>query len=300
MSGPLSLEGPFFNTLNWDKDFNGVHPVEMLARIAKFENKPEAQFDVCRRPLVHKDPKNDYKKVVICCYDNFTTYGNGKLEKQAKMVSARNMISKIKTKNIGIVNETLASGVTIEKNVDADPHKKPIVRQFRSFTSGGSLSTMSNFKSAGTLGSFVPASTSAESPTSGRDLIKPPVKDSLVVNQSDQEEIEQYKAYIEGKLESPSEKLPPRPETAVIPEETLAATEPKIVFKRSAESEIKDSEDQPNIKKPKEDSQQDWDPTNYGYHQAYATNRDRGRGQYRGYHRGGRGYGYGYGGGSWY
>ena len=36
MSGPLSLEGPFFNTLNWDKDFYGVHPVEMLARGAYY------------------------------------------------------------------------------------------------------------------------------------------------------------------------------------------------------------------------------------------------------------------------
>lgn len=291
MSGPLTLEGPFFNTVNWDKDFNGVHPVEMLARIAKFEKKPEAKFDVCMRPLVNKDPNYDYKKVVFCCFDNFTTYGNGKLEKQAKLVSARNMISKIKTKNIGIVNETLASGVTIEKKVDADPHKKPIVRQFRSFTSGGNLS---NFKSAGTLGSFVPATASSGSQAS--DIIKAPVKDSLV-SEADQEEIEQYKAYIEGKLESPSEKLPPKPETAVITE-TLAATEPKIVFKRSAESGRKDSEEQPTSKKPKEDSQQDWDPRNYGYHQACASNsnRDRGRGYYRGYHRGGYGYGYG----SWF
>jgi len=299
MSGPLTLEGPFFNTSNWDKDFNGVHPVEMLARIAKFENKPEAKFDACRRPVVNKDPNNDYKKLVACCYDNFTAYGNGKLEKQAKLVSARNMISKIKTRNIGIVNETLASGVTIEKNVDADPHKKPIMRQFRSFTSGGSLSTMSNFKSAGTLGSFVPASASSESQSS--DIIKPPLKDIVGQSETDQVEIEQYKAYIEGKLESPSEKLPPKPETEVITE-SLAASEPKIVFKRSAESESKDNEDQPTNKKPKEtDSQQDWDPRNYGYHQAYASNRGRGRGfygGYGGYHRGGRGYGYG--GGSWF
>ena len=298
MSGPLSLEGPFFNTINWDKDFNGVHPVEMLARIAKFENKPEAKYDVCRRPLVNKDPNNDYKKVVVCFYDNFTTYGNGKLEKQAKLVSARNMISKIKTKNIGIVNETLASGVTIEKNVDADPHKKPIMRQIRGFTSGGSLSTMSNFKSAGTLGSFVPASASSESQSS--DLIKPPLRDSLV-NETDQVEIEQYKAYIEGKVESPSKKLPPKPETATVITESSAATEPRIVFKRSAESETKDNEEEPTNKKPKEtDSQHDWDPSHYGYHQPYASNRGRGRGYYGGYHRGGRGYGYGYGGGSWF
>ena len=298
MSGPLTLEGPFFNTINWDKDFNGVHPVEMLARIAKFEKKPEAKYDVCRRPLVNKDPNNDYKKVVFCCYDNFTTYGNGKLEKQAKLVSARNMISKIKTKNIGIVDETLASGVTIEKNVDVDPHKKPIIRQIRSFTSGGILSTMSNFKSAGTLGSFVPASASSESQSS--ELITPPVKDSLI-NETDQVEIEQYKAYIEGKVESPTEKLPPRPETAVI-NESLAASEPRIVFKRSAESETKDNQDQPTIKKPKEtDSQPDWDPSHYGYHhQPYASNRGRGRGYYGGHHRGGRGYGYGYSGGSWF
>ena len=35
----LDLEGPHFNTAGWDQDHNGVHPVEMLARIAKFESK---------------------------------------------------------------------------------------------------------------------------------------------------------------------------------------------------------------------------------------------------------------------
>jgi len=38
------LEGPHFSTAGWDQDHSGVHPVEMLARIAKFEGKEEARY----------------------------------------------------------------------------------------------------------------------------------------------------------------------------------------------------------------------------------------------------------------
>ena len=39
------LHGPHFSTAGWDQEFRvgkapGLHPVEMLARIAKFEVKP--------------------------------------------------------------------------------------------------------------------------------------------------------------------------------------------------------------------------------------------------------------------
>ena len=294
MSVPVTLDGPHFNTINWDKDHSGVHPVEMLARIAKFENKAEAKYEVCRRPVNNREPGNEYKKLVVCCYDNFMTYGNGKLEKQAKLVSARNMICKIRTQNIGIVNETLAAGVTIEKTVDTDPYKKPIVRQFKSFTAGGSLSTMSSFKSAGTLGSFVPSSGSLTSqPTS--DIVKPPVSSSGI-SQTDKEEIEQYRAYIEGKVESPTERLPIRDQETDETKSESTVSEPKIVFKRSAESE-RHSIEQPDNKKTKgNDREEDWDSSNYGYHQHYSHQRGRGRCYNGGNNRGARGYG----GGHWY
>ena len=40
------LHGPHFSTAGWDQEFKvgkapGLHPVEMLARIAKFEVRPE-------------------------------------------------------------------------------------------------------------------------------------------------------------------------------------------------------------------------------------------------------------------
>ena len=285
MSEPLRLEGPHFSTVNWDKDFNGVHPVEMLARIAKFEGKAEAKYDTCRRQVTNKEPCYEYKKVVICLYDDFTSFGNGKLEKQAKLVSARNMISKIRTKNIGIVNETLAAGVTIEKHIDTDPHKKPISRQFKSFTAGGSLSTMSNFRSAGTLGSFAPASDS-----SGKscDIVKPPVSGSAI-SQTDREEIEQYKAYVEGKVESPTEKLEAKTDSEEI---VCAASEPKIVFKRSGDS-VGNVREEPESKKQKASHiEEGWDPSSYGYHQGYSRERSEVGGYHGRYTYGGRGSGY--------
>jgi len=321
--GPQELEGPFYNTVGWEKDHNGVHPVEMLARIAKFENKPEAKFEPYRRNIKNRG-SHDCRKVVVCHYDNFQVLGNGKLEKQAKLVSARNMICKIKTVNIGIVNETLAAGVTLDPTVNPNPHKKPLVRQFKSFTSGGTLGT---FKSAGALGSFVPASSSTElscsSSSLGAEIISPPV---CSVNDTDSLEIKQYQAYIEGKLESPTEKLPPEPGDNDNNKTPTPAPKPKIVFKRSCESneeaeaqstlnDNNQSDKEPVVKKCKTDHgnkegeiESEWDYSNYGYHNNQHNYQARGRGRgwnNRGFNRGGYGYnnrggynngGYGYGG----
>ena len=70
MMNQLDLEGPYFNTVNWDKDFNGVHPVEMLARIAKFESKSEATYEPYRGKIKNRG-SHDCRKVVVCIYDNF-------------------------------------------------------------------------------------------------------------------------------------------------------------------------------------------------------------------------------------
>jgi len=292
--GPNELEGPFFNTVGWEKDHNGVHPVEMLARIAKFESKPEAVFQPYRKNLKNK-ADHDCRKVQICKYDGFMVLGNGKLEKQAKLVSARNMIVKIKTKNIGIVNETLAAGVTLEVGVNPNPHKKPLARQFKSFTSGGTLGT---FKSAGgALAGFVAASASDESSV---DVVKPPV---CSINDTDTLEIEQYQAYLEGKIETPTEKLPQKSSDEV-DVSTLTPAAPKIVFKRSIDTEqsqsINNSEDEPSIKKSKADNEDDdhskldnnkftedssessWDSSNYGYQNSQLQTNWRGRGRARG------------------
>ena len=311
----LELEGPHFNTTGWDQDHNGVHPVEMLARIAKFENKAEPKYDPYRGRIRNRG-SHDCRKVVVCCYDGFQVLGNGKLEKQAKLVAARNMIVKIKTVNIGIVNETLAKGVTVDlHNKETNPHKKPLVRQFKSFTSGGTLGT---FKSAGTLGSsFVAASSSSN------EVVTPPAVCS--VKDTDNLEIEQYKAYVEGKIESPQEKLPPENDSSG---DTSAgpAPEPKIVFKRAANND--GTSEEPDVKKPKADDNvidnfedtkeeshvssgsNDWDPSNYGY-QCNNQQQPRGRAwrgtfngrgfnknyyQGGGYNYRGRGGGYGYGG----
>jgi len=275
--GPNELEGPFFNTVGWEKDHNGVHPVEMLARIAKFEAKPEAAFQPYRKNLKNR-ADHDCRKVQLCKYDGFMVLGNGKLEKQAKLVSARNMICKIKTKNIGIVNETLAAGVTLETGVNPNPHKKPLSRQFKSFTSGG---TLGNFQSAGALSGFVPASSSA-SAESAIDVVKPPV---CSITDTDNLEIEQYQAYLEGKIETPSEKLPEKPSEEV-DASTVTTAAPKIVFKRNIDTEqtkpISNSEEEPSCKKTKADNDIDntkvednkftedsnessWDSSNYGY-----------------------------------
>ena len=62
---------------------------------------------------------------IRCVYDGgFEAFGNGKLEKQAKLVAAWNMIERLKKENIGIVNETLATGIVVDKNV----LKKPVLQ----------------------------------------------------------------------------------------------------------------------------------------------------------------------------
>ena len=64
---------------------------------------------------------------IRCVYDGgFEAFGNGKLEKQAKLVTAWNMIERLKKENIGIVNETLATGIVVDKNV----LKKPVLQIF--------------------------------------------------------------------------------------------------------------------------------------------------------------------------
>ena len=64
---------------------------------------------------------------IRCVYDGgFEAFGNGKLEKQAKLVAAWNMIERLKKENIGIVNETLATGIVVDKNV----LKKPVLQIF--------------------------------------------------------------------------------------------------------------------------------------------------------------------------
>ena len=61
---------------------------------------------------------------IRCVYDGgFEAFGNGKLEKQAKLVAAWNMIERLKKENIGIVNETLATGIVVDKSV----LKKPVI-----------------------------------------------------------------------------------------------------------------------------------------------------------------------------
>ena len=64
---------------------------------------------------------------IRCVYDGgFEAFGNGKLEKQAKLVAAWNMIERLKKENIGIVNETLATGIVVDKSV----LKKPVLQIF--------------------------------------------------------------------------------------------------------------------------------------------------------------------------
>ena len=72
---------------------------------------------------------------IRCVYDGgFEAFGNGKLEKQAKLVAAWNMIERLKKENIGIVNETLATGIVVDKSV----LKKPVI--FSNFCQVGSAS----------------------------------------------------------------------------------------------------------------------------------------------------------------
>lgn len=271
------LEGPHFSTSGWEQDYGGVHPVEMLARIAKFQNKSEAKFEPYRKPFNRKG-NSDFNKILSCTYDSIEAFGNGKQEKQAKLVSARNMILKLKQINIGIVNETIAAGVKI----DANPHKKPLVHQFKMF------------KSAGTLTSFVPAS-KEDSSSSGF---------SNCVVDAEKKGIDQFQGYIEGKIKDPSENLPEEPKTASIDTNTVSA--PKIVFKRPpSEPQSVQIKGEPAIKKSKNNEQESekqtandegdvWNPGDYGYGNNIYNNWGRGRAFHRRGWGGGRGYGYGY------
>jgi len=271
------LEGPYLSTSGWEQDHNGVHPVEMMARIATFQSKQEAQYEQYRKPFNRKG-KSEYNKIVVCTYDGLEAFGNGKLEKQAKLVSARNMICKLKQFNIGIVNETIAAGV----KSDFNPHKKPLVQQFKMFKSAGTLAS-----------SFVKASTDSNSSSSITTPPPPPVEDK---------EVDQYKAYIEGKISDPGDSLPTESE---IKETKSAATKPQIVFKRTNSDQNSIEESESCSKKIKNDScddasqevGSDWNPGNYGYANNYYGHnwRGRGRGMFqRGGWRGGGGYSHGY------
>ena len=276
------LEGPYFSTSGWERDFSGAHPVEMLARIARYENKREAKFEPYKKPFNTKG-NSDFNKIVSCSYDGIEAFGNGKLEKQAKLVATRNMICKLKQINIGIVNETIAAGV----KTDYNPHKKPIVQKFKMFKSAGTLSS-----------SFVPASKDESNPFGSSTSF------ALDNNKVEADkEIDQYKAYIEGKIADPSEELIIEPVIATT--ETKPVTKPKIVFKRPYCDPS--SNDEPSIKKtkseniPSEDSTEGaeyWNPDNYGYennHYGYnwkgrGNNGGGGKGAFqRGGGRGGRG-----------
>ena len=221
-----------------------------------------------------RNPGGHNTKHLVCCsYDNLRVLGNGKLDKQAKLVSARNMIVKIRKVNIGIVNETLASGVTLDPCVDPKPHKKPLVRQFKTFTSGGTLGS-----------SFVPASSSSSKLSTEVEVVIPPV---CSTRDTDPVEIEQYKAYIEGKIETPAEKLPPKPSEDH--SETGPASEPKIVFKRSAK---KDTEvDGGDMSEPSNKKQRVEASRGGAGSSDEARGRGWGAGRYSGY--GGGYYGYG-------
>ena len=112
--------------------------------------------------------------------------------------------------------------------------------------------------------------------------MKPPV---CSITDTDNLEIEQYQAYLEGKIETPSEKLPEKPNEEV-DTSALTPAAPKIVFKRSIDTEktqsISNSEEEPSCKKTKADNDIDntkvednkftedsiessWDSSSYGY-----------------------------------
>jgi len=193
-----SLEGPYFSTKFWEEDFNGTHPVDMLAKIATFQSKPTATFEPYRKPIREKQKDQSYNKVICCTYDVFESFGNGKMEKQAKLVAARNMIVKLKKVNIGIVNETLAAGV----KVDVNPHKKPITAQFKMF------------QKAGQLGSFVAASSSGVK--TGAESAR--IVDIQAKQEKEKQEYETFKDFVDNDETKATSK---------------PATSPKIVFKRA-------------------------------------------------------------------
>merc|ERR1719494_1506596 len=112
-----------------------------------FEGKTEPRYEPYTKSF---RGRGNLGKICKCVYDGgFEAFGNGKLEKQAKLVAAWNMIERLKKENIGIVNETLATGIVVDKSV----LKKPVAGQFTSFKKAGTLSS-----------SFVSASSSSSTP----------------------------------------------------------------------------------------------------------------------------------------
>jgi len=254
------LDGPHFSTAGWEKDSNGIHPVEMLFRIAKFKNKVEAKYDQCRKSVVSNSGDSSFRKIVTCTYGNLQSFGNGKLEKQAKLVAARNMIYKLKLIDIGIINETIAAGV----KTDINPHKKPIVQQFKMFKSAGTLAS-----------SFVSASSETKDSV---EVI--PGSSNKSQSQELDEEVKLYKAYLECKVEIESTKK----ECKIAPTE-VSKTDSGIRIKRpysSAHSkESSDYSEEPLEKKSNDNSNSNpnlhfsyeyWNPSNYGYQYGYNWN----------------------------
>jgi len=227
------LHGPHFSTAGWDQEFRvgkapGLHPVEMLARIAKFEGKSEPRYEPYTKNF---RGRGSLGKICKCVYEGgIEAFGNGKMDKQAKLVAAWNMIERLKKDNIGIVNETLATGIVVDKSV----LKKPVAGQFTSFKKAGTLSS-----------SFVSASSSSSS-TSGSAPAKKESMPVVVESVADrlareaQREVEEYqRSLVEGDRPENEEETP-----------TCVTSPPKIVFKRSHD-DMGDSEAFNNAKMAK-------------------------------------------------
>lgn len=222
------LHGPHFSTAGWDQEFRvgkapGLHPVEMLARIAKFEGKSEPRYEPYTKNF---RGRGSLGKICKCVYDGgYEAFGNGKMDKQAKLVAAWNMIERLKKDNIGIVNETLATGIVVDKSV----LKKPVAGQFTSFKKAGTLSS-----------SFVSASSSSSSGPTPAKVEMPVVIESVAerLAREAKKEVEEYqRSLLEGEKQEDG-----------LNEETMGVSSPpKITFKRSHD-DLGDSEEYNNVK----------------------------------------------------
>merc|ERR1711971_602827 len=134
-------------------------------------------------------------------------------------------IERLKKDNIGIVNETLATGIVVDKSV----LKKPVAAgQFTSFKKAGTLSS-----------SFVSASSSSSGPIPAK--VEMPVVIESVADRLAREAKREVDEYQRSLLEG--EKQNEETHTGV-------ASPPKITFKRSHD-DLGDSEEYNNVKVPK-------------------------------------------------
>merc|ERR1712130_202887 len=95
-------------------------------------------------------------------------------------------------------------------------------------------------------------------------------------------EVEKYKAYLEGKISDPSEKLPAEAESDSCKTKSEVISTPQIVFKRG-NSDLSNLESEPLFKKNKseeadnppscetsgQEGSVNWNPDNYGYANNY-------------------------------